>query len=331
LLLSQTVGQPRRRPCGGGCSRPCFFFLLLAFFLQFDIRLASTSVYMAKIPHPIRLTGLVLSAVIISFSTARAQQAPPTPAGTPDEKTITSSGNLPSPTWLFKKISEVLPEFDWKTKVRELASDPNFEKSDYPDDLSKVSNLGIRLAVAFVAIMAKDYESVEKAAKVSTELASGFTAATDIKAKAEEAQEAAKNEKWDEVNTKLDLIAQDVAKELKTGAHQEEATMSFATGWLTGLNIISSAVAQNYNEFAALFIRQGPLPGLLVTQLKAVSSNYKSNNDGKDHSNYKTITDGVTEIAEAVTKDQTKPLSKDEVVALRDKTGQLIKSIETLS
>jgi hypothetical protein len=308
-----------------------FLFLLLAFFSQFDIRLTSTSVYMAKIPHPIRLTGLFLSAVIISFSTARAQQAPATPAGTPDEKTITTSGNLPSPTWLFKKISDVLPEFDWKAKVRELVSDPNFEKSDYPDDLSKVSNLGIRLAVAFVAIMAQDYESVEKAAKVSTELSSGFSASSDIKAKAEEARDAAKAGKWDEVNTKLDLIAGDVAKELKSGAQQEEATMSFATGWLTGLNIISSAVAQNYNELAALFIRQGPLPGLLVTQLKAVSSNYKSNTDGKDHSNYKTITDGVTEIAEAVKKDQTKPLSKDEVTALRDKTGQLIKSIETLS
>ena len=107
--------------------------------------------------------------------------------------------------------------------------------------------------------------------------------------------------------------------------------MSFATGWLTGLNIMTSAVSENYNEQAALLIRQGPLPGLLVSQLKSVSQNYKANNDGKDHSNYKTITDGVTEIAEAVKKDQSKPLSKEEVASLRDKTGQLIKSIETLS
>ena len=107
--------------------------------------------------------------------------------------------------------------------------------------------------------------------------------------------------------------------------------MSFATGWLTGLNIISSALADNYSEEAATLIRQGPLPGLLVEQLKAVAQNYKSNNDGKDHSNYKSITDGVTAVAEAIRKDQTKPLSKDEVVALRDKSGDLIKSIETLS
>jgi hypothetical protein len=286
---------------------------------------------MAKIPHPIRLTGLVLSAVIITLSTARAQKAPATPAGTPDEKTITGSGNLPSPTWLFKAISAALPEFDWKTKVRELVSDPNFEKSDYPDDLSKISNLGVRLAVAFVAIMAQDYESVEKAAKVSAELSSGFSVSGDIKSKAEEAQDSAKAGKWDEVNAKLDLIAQDVSKELKSGAHKAEATMSFATGWLTGLNVISSALAENYSESAATLIRQGPLPGLLVEQLKSVSQNYKQNDDGKDHSNYKSITDGVTEIAEAVRKDQNKPLSKDEVVALRDKTGQLIKSIETLA
>ena len=304
---------------------------MLAFFLQFDIGLASTSVYMAKIPHPIRLTGLVLSAVIITLGTARAQKAPATPAGTPDDKTITSSGNLPSPTWLFKAISAALPEFDWKTKVRELTSDPNFEKSDYPDDLSKVSNLGVRLAVAFVAIMAQDYESVEKAAKVSAELSSGFSVSSDIKSKAEEARDLAKAGKWEDVNSKLDLIAQDVAKELKTGAHKSEATMSFATGWLTGLNIISSALADNYSEEAATLIRQGPLPGLLVEQLKAVAQNYKSNDDGKDHSNYKTITDGVTAVAEAIRKDQTKPLSKDEVVALRDKSGELIKSIETLS
>jgi len=286
---------------------------------------------MAKIPHPIRLTGLVLSAVIIGFGPAKAQKAPSTPAGTPDEKTITSSGNLPSPTWLFKAINAAIPEFDWKTKVRELVADPNFEKSDYPDDLSKISNLGVRLAVAFVAIMAQDYESLEKAAKAATELSSGFSDSSDIKAKAEEAQDAAKAGNWDEVNTKLDLIAQDVAKELKSGSHKEEATMSFVTGWVTGLNIITSAVAENYNEQAALLIRQGPLPGLLVTQLKAVSQNYKSNNDGKDHGNYKTITDGATEIAETVRKDQSKPLSKEEVATLREKTGQLIKTIETVA
>jgi len=286
---------------------------------------------MAKIPHPIRLTGLVLSAVIITFGTARAQKAPATPAGTPDEKTITGSGNLPSPTWLFKAISAALPEFDWKAQVRQFVADPNFEKSDYPDDLSKISNLGVRLAVAFVAIMAQDYDSLEKAASVSTELASGFSVASDIKSKAEEAEEAAKAGNWDVVNAKLDLIAQDVAKELKSGSHKEEATMSFATGWLTGLNIISTALANDYSEGAATLIRQGPLPGLLVTQLKSVSENYKSNNDGKDHANYKTITDGVTEIAEAVKKDQNKPLTKEEVTTLRDKSGKLIKDIETLA
>ena len=286
---------------------------------------------MAKIPHPIRLTGLALSAFIITLGTAQAQKAPATPAGTPDSKTITSSGNLPSPTWLFKAINAAVPEFDWKTKVRELTSDPNFEKSDYPDDLSKITNLGIRLAVAFVSIMAKDYESLEKAAKVSSELASGFSVSSDITSKAEEARDLAKDGKWDEVNTKLDLIAQDVSKELKSGAHKSEATMSFATGWLTGLNIMSSALADNYSETAATLIRQGPLPGLLVEQLKSVSQNYKTNNDGKDHSNYKTITDGVTEIAEAVKKDQNKPFTKDELAALRDKSGALIKSIETLA
>jgi hypothetical protein len=62
-----------------------------------------------------------------------------------------------------------------------------------------------------------------------------------------------------------------------------------------------------------------------------VSQNYKTNNDGKDHTNYKTITDGVTEVAEAVKKDQNKPLTKDELAALRDKSGALIKSIETLA
>ena len=304
---------------------------MLAFFLQFDIRLTSTSVYMAKIPHPIRLTGLVLSAVIITLGTARAQKAPPTPAATPDEKSVASSGNLPSPTWLFKAISAAIPDYDWKAKVRQFVADPNFDKSDYPDDLSKITNLGIRLAVAFVAIMAQDNDSLEKAAKVSSELASGFSVSGDIKSKAEAAEEAAKAGKWEDVNTQLDLIAQDVSKELKSGTHKAEATMSFATGWLTGLNIMTSALAENYSEPTAQMIRQGPLPGLLVTQLKGLSQNYKSNDDGKDHSNYKSITDGVTELAELVSKDQTKPLSKEEVTSLRDKSGELIKSIETLS
>ena len=289
---------------------------------------------MATIPQPVRLTGFILSALVITLTTALAQKAPQppaTPAQTPDEKTITSSGNLPSPTWLFKAISAALPQFDWKAHVQQFVADPNFEKSDYPDDLSKISNLGIRLAVAFVAIMAQDYDSLEKAASVSSQLSSSFSVSSDIKAKAEEAQEAAKAGNWDVVDEKMDLIAQDVAKELKSGAHKEEATMSFATGWLTGLNLISTALADDYSEAAAKLIRQGPLPGLLVTQLKTLNESYTQNNDGKNHTNYKAITDGVTEIAEAIKKDQSKPLTKEEVTALRDKSGKLIKDIETLA
>jgi hypothetical protein len=84
----------------------------------------------------------------------------------------------------------------------------------------------------------------------------------------------------------------------------------------------ADALGSSYSEKGALIIRQGPLPTLIVAQLKALSDTVKEKNNGKQEDKTKTstvqdITIGVTQIADLVKKEPTKPLTKEEVENIR--------------
>jgi hypothetical protein len=288
---------------------------------------------MAKILHSLWRPGLCASVLIASVCTTQAQS--PTPSGTTAEQFV-KSGNVPSPNLLFDELDKAFPNFDWKTVVEKEVNDPNFQKTDYPTNVAKISNLGVRLAAAFIAVQAKDYDALQKAASAAVELTKSFSVAGTIKSYADTAEQQAKAGDWVSVKETVKKIADEVGKELKTGSRKEEATMAMATGWLAGVHLVTDALASQYSEKGALIIRQGPLPALIVQQLKALTSevNKKGGNKGDKtvdptHDSFKEITKGVTQIAELVTKSQTKPLTKEEVNNLRDQSAKLIKLIET--
>jgi hypothetical protein len=284
---------------------------------------------MAKIPHSLRWAGF-FSSVLIAFVTA-AQAASPTPSGTTAEQ-IQSSGKVPSPDLLFDKLDQAFPNFDWKSVVEKEVNDPNFQKTDYSDNVSKISNLGVRLAAAFIAVQAKDFDALQKAAAVAVELTKSFSVASKIKSYADEAQQQAKAGDWLAVKETVRNIASEVGKELKSGSRKEEATMAMATGWLAGVHLVMEALATTYSADGAKIVREGPLPALIVSQLKSLTAGVQQKNGGKKedktHGSFQKITEGVTQIAELITKNQTLPLTKEEVNTIRDQSAGIIKQIE---
>jgi bacterioferritin-associated ferredoxin len=285
---------------------------------------------MAKIPHSLWRAGLCASVLIAFVGSTKAQS--PTPSGTTAEQ-YQSSGSLPSPSLLFDELDKAFPNFDWKTVVEKEVNDPNFQKTDYSDNVAKISNLGVRLAAAFIAVHAKDYDALKKAAGVAVELTKSFKEAGTIKSYADQAEQQAKGGDWAAVKTTIDKIADVVGKELKNGSRREEATMAMATGWLAGVHLVADALGSQYSEKGALIIRQGPLPTLIVAQLKALSDTVKEKNGGKQEDKTKSstvqdVTVGVTQIADLVKKEPTKPLTKEEVENIRKQAADLIKKIE---
>ena len=285
---------------------------------------------MAKIPHSLWRAGLCASVLIAFVGTTKAQS--PTPSGTTAEQ-YQSSGSLPSPSLLFDELDKAFPNFDWKTVIQKEVNDPNFQKTDYTDNVTKISNLGVRLAAAFIAVHAKDYDGLKKAAGVAVELTKSFKEASTIKSYADTAEQQAKGGDWVAVKETIDKIADVVGKELKTGSRKEEATMAMATGWLAGVRLVLDALGSSYSEKGALIIRQGPLPALIVSQLKALSQTVQDKNGGKQEDSTKSntvkdITVGVTQIADLVKKEPTKPLTQKEVDDLRKQADDLIKKIE---
>jgi hypothetical protein len=234
---------------------------------------------------------------------------------------------------LFDELDKAFPNFDWKTVIQKEVNDPNFQKTDYADNVAKISNLGVRLAAAFIAVHAKDYDALKKAAGVAVELTKSFKEAGTIKSYADTAEQQAKGGDWEAVKGTIDKIADVVGKELKSGSRKEEATMAMATGWLAGVRLVLDALGGSYSEKGALIIRQGPLPALIVSQLKALSQTVQDKNGGKQEDSTKSntvkdITVGVTQIADLVKKEPTKPLTQKEVDDLRKQADDLIKKIE---
>jgi hypothetical protein len=292
--------------------------------------------FMAKIPQSLWRAGLFASVLMASVCITKAASPTPPPAGagSPDEKSIVSnSSSMPSPDLLFDKLDAAFPNFDWKTVVEKEVNDPNFQKTDYADSVAKISNLGVRLAAAFIAVQAKDYDALQKAAAVSVELTKSFSAAGKIKSYADEADQQAKAGDWLAVKETIRKIASEVGKELKSnGSRKEEATMAMATGWLAGVHLVTDALASQYSADGAKIVREGPLAALVVAQLKSLTTGVQQKNGGKKedstHSSLQKITEGVTQIAELITKDQTKPLTKEEVNTIRDQSAGIIKQIE---
>jgi hypothetical protein len=285
---------------------------------------------MAKTPHSFWRAGLCTSVLIASVCATKAQS--PTPSGTTAEQ-YQASGSLPSPSLLFDELDKAFPNFDWKTVVQKEVNDPNFQKTDYADNVAKISNLGVRLAAAFIAVHAKDYDALKKSAGVAVELTKSFKEAGTIKSYADMAEQQAKGGDWVAVRSTIDKIADVVGKELKSGSRKEEATMAMATGWLAGVRLVLDALGTTYSEKGALIIRQGPLPTLIVAQLKALSDTVKEKNGGKQEDKTKSstiqdVTVGVTQIADLVKKEPTKPLTQKEVEDLRKQADDLIKKIE---
>ena len=285
---------------------------------------------MAKTPHSLLRAGLCASVLIVFVCTIHAQS--PTPSGTTAQQ-MESSGSLPSPSLLFDELDKAFPNFDWKTVVQKEVNDPNFQKTDYSDSVAKISNLGIRLAAAFIAVHAKDYDALKKSASVAVELTKSFKEAGTIKSYADTAEQQAKGGDWVAVKETIDKISAVVGKELKSGSRKEEATMAMATGWLAGVRLVLNALGSTYSEKGALIIRQGPLPTLIVAQLKSLSQTVQDKNGGKQEDSTKSntikdITVGVTQIADLVKKEPTKPLTPDEVKSLSTQANDLIKKIE---
>jgi len=99
------------------------------------------------------------------------------------------------------------------------------------------------------------------------------------------------------------------------------------------VHLAADALESQSSEKGALIIRQGPLPALIVAQLKALADTVKEKNGGKQEDKTKSstvqdVTVGVTQIADLVKKEPTKPLTKEEVENIRKQAADLIKKIE---
>ena len=108
-----------------------------------------------------------------------------------------------------------------------------------------------------------------------------------------------------------------------SSGHREEAVLAFSSGWLTLLDLVTSALSDSYSDKGSLILRQASIAQQLLTQVQNLPDKAKS------EPAVKAQLEALQKIAALMDGDRQTPVSKDTVTQLHDLSSAAVKQIES--
>jgi hypothetical protein len=273
--------------------------------------------------HPNILIRAVVVATALALCPAFVQTIKAEPTLSEEEVQNARDGGIPSPGPLFSALSHSLPEINWQTVSKKTVSDPSFTKTNYKDDATRAANLGTRVAAAFIAVQAKDVDSLRKAGKAAYDLGESFGGVTaEMKSVAEKLKSASDSGDWNQIPDLVEQLARVSEGQIMSSGHREEAVLAFSSGWLTLLDIVTSALSDSYSDKGSLILRQASIAQQLLTQVQNLPDKAKA------EPAVKAQLEALQKIAGLMDGDRQTPVPKDTVTQLHDLSSAAVKQIE---
>ncbi len=164
---------------------------------------------------------------------------------------------------------------------------PNWTGAERPISTAKLSSppeismlLGVVIADGFIAVEAKDKESVDKIGRKVLDLAKALGVEKDVASHSNAIIEAAKNDNWSTVRTELDKAKSSVRDGMIHLRSKNNSELVSIAGWLRGTHALTSLIMADYKPDRAELLHQ---PDLLTTFDKQLGSM------GKEQENKKVI------------------------------------------
>jgi hypothetical protein len=227
----------------------------------------------------------------------------------------TDSISIPTPGELFAAI-EKPGKTDWSGQYRGPMP------ITYRNRAQIALNLGGLIADGFIAIEAKDSQQVKNIGSDIIKLAKALGVSENLLKRGNSINEFAENNEWDTLQEELEATQNEVKSSMQSHSDQDLVILVSLGGWIRGTQVVSGAIAQNYDERSAKVLRQPALVKFMQSKINEISPELRGEPLVKD------VSEELTGIEKLVSFPADKPPTVDEVRKVNEAVGKVMEKIE---
>jgi len=259
-----------------------------------------------------RFCAIGLAGIIFAASGAEAGRLP---ADQLAKAVRTDSISIPTPGELFAAI-EKPGKTDWSGQYRGPMP------ITYRNRAQIALNLGGLIADGFIAVEAKDSQQVKNIGSDIIKLAKALGVSENLLKRGNSINEFAENNEWDTLQEELEATQNEVKSSMQSHNDQDLVILVSLGGWIRGTQVVSGAIARNYDERSAKVLRQPALVKFMQSKINEISPELRSEPLVKD------VSEELTGIEKLVSFPADKAPTVDEVRKVNEAVGKVMEKIE---
>jgi len=194
-------------------------------------------------------------------------------------------------------------------------------RTDFTSRPQIALNLGTLIADGYIAIQAKEAQSVRNVGKDIMTLAKPLSVKDKIIERGKSLAEFAEKGQWDEVNEDLEAMQNEAKSTLSENNDADLVVLVTVGGWARGTEAISGFVAEHYTAESAKLLRQPGIVGYLSEKLDALPEKMR------DDTSVKRTRSRLNELKTAVSFGRDVTPTVDDVKKIKAIATELIKDI----
>src|SRR6266704_6971445 len=224
--------------------------------------------------------------------------------------------SIPTPGELFAAL-EKPGKTDWSGQYR--APIP----ITYRNRAQIALNLGGLIADGFIAVEAKDSQQVKNIGSDIIKLAKALGVSQNLLSRGNSINEFAENNEWDTLQEELEATQNEVKSSMQSHADQDLVILVTLGGWIRGTQVVTGAIARNYDEHSAKVLRQPALVHFMQSKINEISSELRGEPLVKD------VSEQLGEIEKLVSFPPGKAPTIDEVKKINESVGKAMTEIQS--
>jgi len=227
----------------------------------------------------------------------------------------TDAISIPTPGELFAAI-EKPGKTDWSGQYRGPMP------ITYRNRAQIALNLGGLIADGFIAVEAKDSQQVKNIGSDIIKLAKALGVSENLLKRGNSINEFAENNEWDTLQEELEATQNEVKSSMQSHNDQDLVILVSLGGWIRGTQVVSGAIAQNYDERSAKVLRQPALVKFMQSKIDEISPELRGEPLVKD------VSEELSGIEKLVSFPADKAPTVDEVRKVNEAVGKVMEKIE---
>jgi hypothetical protein len=187
---------------------------------------------------------------------------------------------------------------------------------------TKAIYLGLRVADAFIAVQAKDDKLLRQIADVIEKLGADLNVSEPIQKRGKEMRRLVEENKWVQAGTMLATMRGEVISDLKQGKDNDSVVLATMAGWIRGLDVVSDALARQYDAEATKVLRDPELLSYLKKEAEGLSAKTK------EQPFVQAFLAKADEMQKLVAIPKEGTMSKENLTTLSQLTNQVVTSVK---